>query len=285
MTPIRLFLAFAVLAISPAVSDASLGENLIVQRSFDEGIEGWENLTGKIWEQTDDRLPMPEQPNPGSLEMLATDNVWTCVPVVGDQPYEISTYVKIFAVGEANGLAGISLQWHSDELCDAYIEGPILHPFSYRTGLTDWVQVKSAGKAPLTANSAKVYLGAQKTAGGEGTELRARFDDVVVAPIYGDTTTTSTTTTSTSTSITFEETTTTTDEPNAPGCADPLPPYDTTTASDALYVLRSSVGVVVCGNCHCDTDGSGQATASDALRTLRLAVGNTVPTSCGACDA
>ena len=277
------FAAFTLLAASPAT--ALIGENLIQQPTFDEGINGWDNLGGKLWEQADDCRPLPEQPNPGSLEMLADDYVRQCIGIIGDQRYHISFHVKVMMTDPegAFGLFGLGVQWHSNFNCTAYMEGPIIHPFSYYTGATDWHKMEIEGHAPLAAQSALVTLAAQKTAGSPDNEVRVRFDDVVFAPISGITTTTITTTSTTTT--TTEETTTTTDEPNAPGCADPVLPYDKTTVSDALYVLRASIHTVVCDNCYCDTDGSGKQTVADALRTLRLAVGHSVTKTCGACEA
>jgi hypothetical protein len=91
------------------------------------------------------------------------------------------------------------------------------------------------------------------------------FAEIVVTEI---TTTTTTTTTSTTTTTTTSTTTTT-----LPGsCGDPNRD-DSFTASDALFALRASVGVVCCEKWRCDTDASGGTTASDALRILRAAVG------------
>jgi hypothetical protein len=280
MATTRVALVSTLIALAVAgPASARLGENLILQDSFDEGIIGWENLAGKLWEQVDDCRPLPEQPNPGSLEMLADDYVWTCIGIIGDQHYSIGTHVKVTMNGQAYGLFGISVQWHSNSNCTAYMEGPILHPFSHYTGETDWKQLLVGGTAPLNAHSAQVTLGAVKQS-GEATEIRVRFDDVLFAPVYTDTTTTTTMHPS-STTTTTDEITTTTDVPNAPGCADPVLPYDTTTVADALFVLRRSVGAVLCDNCYCDTDNSGAATTSDALRTLRIAVGQKVLKDCG----
>ncbi len=275
-------LAAALLAAAPA--SATIGENLVQQWTFDEGINGWDNLDGKLWEQVDDCRPLPEQPNPGSLEMLANDYVQQCVGIIGDQEYQMSFYVKVMmTIPEgAYGLFGMGVQWHSNSNCTHYMEGPIIHPFGYYTGPTDWNKNVIGGVAPFSAQSALITLGAQKTHGSVDNEVRVRFDDIVFAPVYGGTTTT-TTTTETSTTTT-DTVTSTTDEPGAPGCADPVTPYDTTTVADALYVLKRSVGLVPCQTCQCDTDFSGTTTAGDALRTLRLAVGQQVTKHCGACE-
>jgi hypothetical protein len=54
-------------------------------------------------------------------------------------------------------------------------------------------------------------------------------------------------------------------------------------ASDALFVLRTSVGTATCALCVCDVNGSNTISASDALAALRIAVGGDVATSCPAC--
>lgn len=59
---------------------------------------------------------------------------------------------------------------------------------------------------------------------------------------------------------------------------------DVATATDALFVLRTSVGLVACNRCTCDVDDSGSITASDALNVLRDAVGLPVASDCPACD-
>jgi glucose/arabinose dehydrogenase len=58
---------------------------------------------------------------------------------------------------------------------------------------------------------------------------------------------------------------------------------DAVSASDALFVLRTSVGVSQCDACVCDVNGNGEITASDALAVLRAAVGQSVELSCPAC--
>jgi hypothetical protein len=60
----------------------------------------------------------------------------------------------------------------------------------------------------------------------------------------------------------------------------------TVTAADALYALRTSVGSRSCDDCVCDADSSGggsPTSASDALRMLRFSVGQPVALTCPAC--
>jgi hypothetical protein len=58
---------------------------------------------------------------------------------------------------------------------------------------------------------------------------------------------------------------------------------DEILVSDALGVLRTSVGSVECPLCICDMDGNGKVFVSDALMALRIAVGVDVTTNCSAC--
>jgi len=55
---------------------------------------------------------------------------------------------------------------------------------------------------------------------------------------------------------------------------------DLPKASDALFTLRSAVGLFSCDLRVCDGDNSGVVTASDALRILRVAVGQPVTLDC-----
>ncbi|HXC51615.1 MAG TPA: hypothetical protein VN634_12065 [Candidatus Limnocylindrales bacterium] len=58
------------------------------------------------------------------------------------------------------------------------------------------------------------------------------------------------------------------------------------TVTDALHILRTSVGTKSCDVCICDVDSSGggsPTSVSDALRVLRLSVGQAVELSCVAC--
>ena len=57
-------------------------------------------------------------------------------------------------------------------------------------------------------------------------------------------------------------------------------------ATDALFVLASSIGIQICDVCICDVDAgaSSGVTGTDALRALRVAVGlDTSPLECTAC--
>lgn len=63
-------------------------------------------------------------------------------------------------------------------------------------------------------------------------------------------------------------------------CGQPISDGNGPTATDALYVLRSSVGTVLCTLSACDTSADCSLTATDALRVLRKAVGADVKLDC-----
>jgi glucose/arabinose dehydrogenase len=75
--------------------------------------------------------------------------------------------------------------------------------------------------------------------------------------------------------------TTTTLPPGTP-CGDPVADGNI-AASDALQVLRASVGTVSCAACVCDVNSSGETTVADALAVLRVSVGQPVGLDCPAC--
>lgn len=56
-------------------------------------------------------------------------------------------------------------------------------------------------------------------------------------------------------------------------CGDPSEAFPGITASDALYVLRTSVELEACELCACDVNGDFNITASDSLFLLRYVVG------------
>jgi Tol biopolymer transport system component len=63
-------------------------------------------------------------------------------------------------------------------------------------------------------------------------------------------------------------------------CGAPVSKKTPPTASDALYILQTSVGLLECPLCTCDVDSNLSVTATDALRVLRSAVGLPVTLDC-----
>jgi len=55
------------------------------------------------------------------------------------------------------------------------------------------------------------------------------------------------------------------------------------SATDALLVLRASVGAAECAECRCDVNAVGGVSATDALLILRAAVGQPVSLACPSC--
>ncbi len=70
--------------------------------------------------------------------------------------------------------------------------------------------------------------------------------------------------------------------PAVAACADPTADGKT-TAADALFALRASVGSQTCDPCICDVNKNGTVTSSDALVMLRFAVGQVSAPTCNPC--
>ena len=68
-------------------------------------------------------------------------------------------------------------------------------------------------------------------------------------------------------------------------CGQPVSTGGGPTATDALYVLRSGVGLASCELLVCDIDGSCAITAGDALRALLIATGQALALDCDLCGA
>ncbi len=65
-------------------------------------------------------------------------------------------------------------------------------------------------------------------------------------------------------------------------CGDPTADGKS-TATDALYALRVSVGTAQCAKCICDVNENGTVTSTDALLILKVAVGQLPAPTCTAC--
>ncbi|MFN2427258.1 MAG: hypothetical protein ABR587_12515 [Candidatus Binatia bacterium] len=85
----------------------------------------------------------------------------------------------------------------------------------------------------------------------------------------------------TTTTITTSSTTTTT----LPQLCGDFDGNGIVQVSDALNVLRASVGHKPCAFCICDLDGNGIKSAIDALIALRSAVGITLVVNCPLYDS
>jgi len=69
----------------------------------------------------------------------------------------------------------------------------------------------------------------------------------------------------------------------ATGCGDADASGGMVTATDALIVLRASIGLAQCEECVCDVDANLRVSATDALAILAAAVGTGGQLACGAC--
>jgi hypothetical protein len=69
-----------------------------------------------------------------------------------------------------------------------------------------------------------------------------------------------------------------------PLCGDPTAAFQAINTTDALFVLRTAVGLFDCDLCVCDVNDSGSVTAPDALRVLQSAVGQPARLVCPDCS-
>jgi len=139
---------------------------------------------------------------------------------------------------------------------------------------------KDFAKCTWTPTSRFPVAGDFDLSGQSGFDTSLPFPNPVNANISiskiectGDVTTTTTTTTTTSS--------TTTTLPQLCGDFDGNGLLQT---SDALNVLKASVGGKPCAFCICDLDGNGVKSATDALIALRSAVGIVLVLNCPLCD-
>jgi hypothetical protein len=253
-----------------AAASAAQAENALLNPRFDFDLAGWNQTdpANTSWSTDDSNGAI----NSGSVRIDSAGPVGAainqCILVVGGQPYDIQVNAKVETHGQTFAKVGIQVFWRTGADCENEVGG--IQPFSL-TGVTgEWQHLAVASAAPASATHALVQLVAVRFMGSEGSSITGWLDDAFVGPAGTATTLT--------TMTTLPVTTTTLGEPS---CADPIEPFGKTTASDALFVLKSSVGAVICDDCICDANGNGTATASDALAVLRKAVGFAVTLDCG----
>ncbi len=190
-----------------------------------------------------------------SLSGVSTDAVTDCIPVIPGAFYEFGAEVLINVQGGAMGRAGVVIRGMTNGECTAE-KDPNFPNFTLagESAATDWYPLLGGFLAKDGVVAGLVELrGTQTSSAGSMTaHIRNAF---LRTP----------------------------DRPNEPDCADPAMPYDQITASDALQILRGSVGTVTCVACQCDANLSGATTASDALATLKHAVGQQVAIGCPTC--
>ena len=160
------------------------------------------------------------------------------------------------------------------------LASPVRAPSLLTTGATLAVRLLALGAAGLLLSTAARAQAPPRSSempvdvATEGSQMNAQVCHA------GDslTTTIGVGTTSSSSSTTIAVTPTTL-PPSV--CADPG--RNGITASDALILLRATVGLGVCEACICDVDGNGILGATDALIALRASTGIPVELNCPPC--
>jgi hypothetical protein len=226
--------------------------NLLSNPGFDDDLSGWSNTQGKTWSSEDSN----DNPGSGSVEIevaeIGNDAVSICVPAAGNLTYGFGVDVKLTLSSNNQGRAGIVVHLRGEANCEG--EDLTTFPGNASTPVAaDWTNVDGTIDSPAGTASALIELKVTKTNGSGGSVI-ANLDDAVFDAGSG-----------------------------GPACGNPIAPFGAITASDALHVLRSSVGSASCDLCLCDVNGNGTTTASDALAVLRSAVGLGENLQCVAC--
>lgn len=228
------------------------GANLLPNPEFDTDLSGWTGSQAQLYSPDDS----DGSPTSGSVQFevedIGSESMTACVPVSVGVGYDLSLDVKLDFSPNNQGKAGMVVRFKSAANCS----GADLQPFPANISLSfapDWTKQQGVTTSPEGAVAALVSLTVTKTNGGGGSVV-ANLDEVFFGVAGG-----------------------------GPGCGDPVVPYGTVTSSDALHVLRSSVGTASCEECHCDANNSGSTTASDALTVLRAAVDLPVDLVCPDC--
>lgn len=235
------------LGVAPAAA------NLITNPEFTNDLSGWSNSEDKF------RSPDDSDGNVSSgsvqfvVEDIETQTMSMCVPVSVGLGYEFSFDVKLDFSNNNSGEAGMVVRFKGETDCG----GADLVPFPanlFETLAPDWKKRTSQTTSPAGSVAALVVLTVTKKSGGGGS-VTANLDEIFFDVSAAQ-----------------------------PDCGDPVAEFGAVTASDALHVLRSSVGTASCQPCVCDVNQSGSTTASDALLVLRAAVGHEVVLLCTACS-
>jgi len=239
-----------------SIASPALAQNLLTNPGFSQSdqLGSWNPATGASWSPDDSHGNAAS----GSVQIEINDitsiAISQCVPVTAGQVYDFGIDVRMGVQGQAFGKAGIVVRSYSDASCIHELPGFPDNAYVTPSFSTDWTSLHAQLAAKAAATAALVEVRATKTQGSQGATLTANLDEVVLQTTSAE-----------------------------PGCADPQVPYGNVTTSDALYVLRSSVGSIDCDLCLCDTNGSGQTSSSDALVVLKAAVGIEVALECPAC--
>lgn len=250
--------AFLCLLASPA-----LAQNLLSNGDFDSSLAGWTAGSGHAWSAEDSDGEAGSGSVQITISSYGTSAVTQCRLATAGARYEFEYDVRIGVQGSASGRAGVVVRFFGDTVCGDALDAtfPANH-FATSTSASEWQQGLGAEfVAPEGTRSVLFEARATKT-DSKGGSVTARLDDLALRQIGGGGPTT-----------TLEE----------PICGNPVEPFDSVTASDALYILRASVEAVSCEPCVCDSNGSGDTTASDALVVLKHAIGVSMPLDCPVC--
>jgi len=238
----------------------SHAQNLIANSGFDTDLAGWNYVETEIWTSDDAR----GQSNSGSAQITATgpatvmDGIAACVPVVAGESYSFGATVKLLATDGADGNARVGIIWSSDANCGTFLAEQPDSPFVGEGN--DWTRLEGIATAPPAAAATNLLLEARKISGEASLAVTVRFDDATLSlVICGDPTGAASVLS------------------NSLGAA-------AVTASDALFILRASVGLESCNACICDVNASGGTNATDALTALQFAVGLVAQLTCPSCS-
>ena len=259
--PWTLFVVASLLAVCAATASA---QNVVENPGFTAVLQltEWENPGGQIWSAMDS----DSVAGSGSVQIevsdLDSEAITQCVQVLGGHEYEFGADVFLTVEGQTQGRGGVVVRTYTDDDCVNEQQNSFPQSmFITEAQQGQWTNVASVFTAPGGATAARVEARATKMSGSQGQPLVVNIDDVFLQDTGAVTTTTL----------------------RGPECADPVVPFGTYTASDALFVLRAAVDTHDCDACLCDVVWLNGVLNIVALSKLRLAVGDGFVTNCPPC--
>lgn len=172
-------------AVGVAVLGASLAaaQNLVANGDFHSDVSGWTELAEVTlsWDGTSD---YQNQPGSGSAEILnegagaANSGAIQCIDgIVGGQSYNLSAWLRAPTGQTGEGHATVFVWWYTEPGCSGTISSGPITPWLYTSD--SWVEMDAgSGDAPLSVQSALVYLNIHKTSVTPGA-YRVSYDHVV----------------------------------------------------------------------------------------------------------
>ena len=162
-------------------------QNLIVNGTFDQDLQGWDNTDAASWDMEDANqsstsgslwLPSPVDLNTGNL-------VWQCIAVSGETTYEYGAKFLIPAGQVGSAQVGVSMSWWETDQCELGGGGPISFAPEINSSETGtWMELSGDSVSPLEATGALLFLSNTKTANPVGAVV-TQFDDAFVLPEPG----------------------------------------------------------------------------------------------------